>query len=128
MPDDSTIEEAGEESGGNSGSLFSPEGIMMLLISGFLDLVGLVLLCFALDDFGVTDILGYASVGLWMLIRSIMAGEITKPQKKTANVEKLVKWTKRFKIFAPIAELIPYLGALPWWTIAVYMELKYGEK
>jgi hypothetical protein len=37
------------------------------------------------------------------------------------------KWAKRMKWLRPIlifAEFIPYVGALPYWTICVFAELK----
>lgn len=56
----------------------SPKGVteaftvfpVMLIIALILDIVGIVLVCFGLDDFFITDIIGFLTVGAWVLLRS----------------------------------------------------------
>jgi|SRR3989338_4504600 len=50
--------------------LTSPEAILMLPIAIILDLAGLLLFFFLLDDFGILDVLGMATIGSWILMRS----------------------------------------------------------
>lgn len=111
---------------GNTGNLFSPEAVIMLPLAIFLDLIGLILICFGLDDFFITDIFGILVIGGWMLARS---QTITVSGKAKQRVEKGLKKLLRGKggkgrLLRPIiGELIPYVGALPCWTLAVYYEL-----
>lgn len=106
---------------GNIGNLFSPEAVIMLPLAIFIDLIGISLLILALDDFFVTDIIGFIIFSSWIFFRSG-----TKTQKK--QQQKLTKKPSSGpgrKIFGTlIKEAIPYLGAFPWWTITVWKELK----
>jgi len=109
---------------GNIGNLFSPEGVIMLPLAVLLDLIGVILICLGLDDFFITDIVGILLIGGWMFLRSqtIVVPERAK-QKVEKGLKKLFrgKWSK---FLTPIiGELIPYVGALPCWTLAVYYEL-----
>jgi len=64
-------------------------------------------------------------IGLWMITK----GNLSLPQKKAGGI-KITKWAKRLKWIRPVAmiiEAIPFLGALPLWTIAVYLEIKHGK-
>lgn len=100
------------------GSLFSPEALVMFFFAGMLDLIGLILLLFALDDFWITDIIGLIFLGGWMFLRS---GTITatKGAKKAGT-----KFLKRIG-FSFLGEIIPFFGGIaPCWTLAVYFELR----
>ena len=109
---------------GNIGNLFSPEAVIMLPLAILFDLIGIILVLFGLDDFGITDIFGIILLGGWMYSRS---QAVTLPPGAKAKAEKgLAKlfrgpW-KRF-LTPIIGEVIPYIGVLPFWTFAVYYEL-----
>ena len=105
---------------GPSTSLFGPEAIIMLPFAMMLDLIGFVLICFLLDDFGLLDIIGTVFIGGWMLMR--FGGWSGKPGKKGKKMGR--KIMKRLGITLGI-ELMPWLGGLiPGWTLAVFFELK----
>ena len=116
-------------------AFFSPEALIMLPLAIVLDLVGIILVCFAFDDFFITDIIGFATIGAWGFFRSQIKGkpsetpsigelkqsrETIKEVKQTKKAGKAAKWGKRLKFL----EFIPYVGALPFWTVSVYFELK----
>ena len=119
-------EESSEEIGGltGTGNLFSPEGVIMMTVAVILDLVGIILLLFALDDFFITDIIGIIFISGWMYLRSSTMAVPEKMQERTQKgLAKLFrgKWKK---FLTPIiGEVIPYVGALPCWTLAVYYEI-----
>ncbi len=130
----------------------SPEGLIILPIAIVIDLIGIVLVCFLLDDFEITDIIGWIFIGGWSLIRSqvVPTAEISMPsmeekrglakefqstQKTAAEAEKIAKETQQARKMANAAkwakrikwlEFIPYVGALPLWTVSVYMTIKYS--
>lgn len=112
--DEDESDEEGELDQGPTGSFISPEAVLMLPLAIGLDLAGLVLLVFGLDDFGVTDIIGLAMISGWAFFRHGTAKRIKRKRK-------IYKNAKRIMI---IGELIPYLGAIPGWTLFVYFELK----
>lgn len=120
-PEEETPE---EPTGGGMGALFSPEGVVMMTVAVILDLVGIILLLFALDDFFITDIVGILFITPWMFLRSSTVATPEKMQKKTQKgISKLFrgKWKK---FLTPIiGEVIPYVGAFPCWTLAVYYEI-----
>ena len=123
----------------------------MLFLAGLLDLIGG--LCLIADlAFGIgeifsfiPDMIGIVFFGLWVLMRSQMKttvegakeemGKIAKQkmehrQKIKKGVKTLKKNVKKASIkglrvgLASLGELIPILGALPFWTIFVISELK----
>lgn len=105
-------------------AFFSPEGVVMLSLAGLLDLIGIILLCFALDDFWVTDVLGLLFIGLWIYFRS---QTIKAPHRTAQKLTKAAKTAQRLRWLRPLlvlGEFIPYLGAAPCWTLLVYFELK----
>ena len=113
-----------KEEGAGQGTLFGPEAVLMLFIAGILDVIGIILVFFFLDDFGVTDIMGIVTISVWILFRS-QGIELTKGAGKT--VAKVGKWGKRLKWLRPlciIGEVIPYVGAAPLWLLLVYAELQ----
>ncbi|HEY4475908.1 MAG TPA: hypothetical protein VI954_00100, partial [Candidatus Paceibacterota bacterium] len=71
-----TIDEGGLPAQAGGSNLMSPEGFMLMLIAGTIDSIGIILLFFGLDDFGVTDFAAYSTIGLWMIIRG---GGFKKP-------------------------------------------------
>jgi hypothetical protein len=141
MADDVTPQEKAIE---EAGIYLSPEAIVMFPLAILLDLIGIILVIFSLDDFFITDIIGFAFIGSWGYFRSQIREkettiqtapaeerrelskkikEVRKPQKEVKVAKKgakVAKWGRRLKWL----ELIPYLGWLPFWTVSVYFELK----
>ncbi len=125
-------ESLGEELPGDveiskTGSLSSPEGIMMMFAAGILDLAGLFLLCFGLDDFGIIDIAGIFLIGGWMYSRSGTISMPERAQKRARGwLRKLFRGKGKWKRYLTpfIGEIVPYLGGIAFcWTLAVYYEL-----
>jgi len=48
--------------------------------------------------------------------------KVSQTTKKAQKATKAAKWAKRLKWF----EFIPYVGALPLWSVSVYMTIKYS--
>jgi hypothetical protein len=128
---------------------FSPEGLIILPFAVFIDLIGIVLVCFGLDDFWITDIIAWIFLGSWSFLRSQITpssgaepmdisqirkgkGDLQKQLQETKKISeetkkaqkgaKAAKWGKRIKWL----EFIPYVGALPLWSVSVYMTIKYS--
>lgn len=98
----------------NDGGITSPEGVLMLCVAGILDSIGLIILCFGLDDVGILDITGLCIITSWLFMRT---GRISV----TKDSQKILK-----KIgLTTIIEIIPWLGGLaPSWTILVWKEMR----
>ncbi|MBL7142394.1 MAG: hypothetical protein ISS83_01945 [Candidatus Pacebacteria bacterium] len=128
---------------------FSPEGLIILPFAVLIDLIGIILVCFGLDDFWITDIIAWMFLGGWSFLRSQIipaqgaepidisqirkgktdfkkqlqeARRISKETKTAQKGAKAAKWGKRIKWL----EFIPYVGALPLWSVSVYMTIKYS--
>lgn len=100
-----------------------------------LDIIGVILICFGLDDLGILDTIGIAVFGLWIFWRSGGKRDLSdrKPvstKVKSAQIKKqgsallkrLGKVGLRVGITA-IFEFIPYVGAILFgWTILVIIE------
>lgn len=123
----------------------------MLALAGILDIIGIIcLILWLVAGIGgvlsyIPDIIGIFFFGFWIFIRSQeektyketrkeVAGEVAEHKRKIQAAKKAFKKgakraSKRgFKfLFAMVGELVPLLGALPFWTIFVLLELK-GEK
>ncbi|MBP6914215.1 hypothetical protein KBB74_01845 [Candidatus Parcubacteria bacterium] len=96
------------------GIRIDPETILMLPFALIIDLISIVLLFFGLDDFGVTDTVAMFTLGLWLKFRKGLDIKISKKDSK-----------KILRFFgSTIAEYIPYLGAIPFWTGMVLLTLK----
>jgi len=118
------LEESGEEkiSETKMGDFLSPIAFIMFLAAGLIDLIGFVILCFGLDDFGIMDLIGLIFVGSLMYIHSQTITATSGTQKTVKKFEK--KILKRLGL-SFLGELIPYFGNLaPCWTLAVYFQLK----
>ncbi|MCK4473976.1 hypothetical protein KAU40_01795 [Candidatus Parcubacteria bacterium] len=106
--------------------LLSTEGIAILPIAIILDITGMILLCVGLDDFFLTDIIGIIFIGGWLWLRT---GKITETPKRKRGLFKMDFLRKLFRgkykrFLTPfIGEVIFYLGAFPFWSLAVYFEL-----
>lgn len=132
-----------------AGNFLSPEAVIIIPVALTLDAIGIILVIFLLDDFFITDIIGFATIGVWSWFRSQIKGdesaiempdrkerkkqaqqtqqtpketEVTKTTKagKTAKTTRSAKWAKWIRFL----EFVPYLGVLPFWTISVFFELK----
>lgn len=106
--------ETQEEQGGGFGPILTPEGIMMLLIAGILDIISVIPFVNI-----ITDIVGMCVVGLWLIVRG------RRPQRVGRGgrpVTRSFKWLGRFGTF--FLEFIPGFSILPLWTLLVYGELK----
>lgn len=100
--------------GGGFGPILTPEGIIMLLIAGIIDIISVIPFVNM-----VTDIIGMCVVGLWLIVRG------RRPQRVGRSGRPIVrsfKWLGRIGTF--IGEFIPAVSALPLWTLLVYSELK----
>ena len=111
----------------SSVALASPEGVLMLMIAVFLDLLGAIIaiiaIIVALFTLGVggfielisfiPDVLGLLTIGVWAFIRT---GKIPFTQK-------LARFAKR-PLLIIIGESIPFVGALPLWSLYVFFKLK----
>lgn len=99
---------------------FTPE-FLILFLAFLIDLAGVVIILFGADDLGMLDTVGICSIGLWQIFKT---GKITAPSvKKGSFLRKMFtgKWSRFFVTWG--GELIPYVGALPFWTLAVYFQL-----
>jgi hypothetical protein len=129
--------------------LIFPAALIWALL---LDLIGVVLACFLLDDFFILDAIGLLTIGLWILLRS---GQLNRPERKkpdegktaqkglSTTVKEEEKVTLKAgtksgrragaKVFTRVAirlgivtvlELIPYIDAVLFgWTLLVLWEL-----
>lgn len=106
---------------------FTPEAFFMLPLALFLDVFGIILFCFGLDDFGMTDVIGITTINFWLILRN------KKPKNDLGRKGALDSVRKVFtgkytKIAVPMfGELIPYLGVLPFWTLSVLFNLTDTE-
>ena len=57
----------------SEGNLTSPEGILMLCVAAILDGLGFIIFIlgtwFAIDDYGILDIIGAIIIGGWLYMR-----------------------------------------------------------
>jgi hypothetical protein len=103
---------------------FTPETFFMLPFALGLDMIGIILVCFGLDDFGTTDIIGIGFINIWLILRGRRVLHKQGRKGAISNI-KNVFTGKTSKFFAaPFLELIPYLGCLPFWTISVLLNLE----
>ena len=106
----------------STGNLTGPEAVAMFAIAVLLDLVGLVLLCFALDDFWITDAIGAVLIGGWMFFRM---GRVITTKRAGKVVKKSGKKILKRLGLSFFVEIVPWVGGIaPCWTLAVYFELK----
>lgn len=79
------------------------EMIILLLYIGFTDLVGLIIVCFALDDVGIIDAFTFPVTQVYFRMKGV-----------NANLD----------LIGNAAEVVPYIGALPLRTIACWLTMK----
>ncbi len=115
------------KSSGGLSNLMGPEGIIMMGVAITLDVAGIAITCFGLDDLGILDIFGMIIICGWMLFRGQGKLHITTTKGTQQQAENFIKKLfrgKTSKFVTPIVgELIPYVGALPCWTLAVFFEV-----
>ncbi|MFA4843249.1 MAG: hypothetical protein WC658_05410, partial [Candidatus Omnitrophota bacterium] len=115
-----------------------------------IDITGIVLVCVALDDFFITDIIAGGYLFVWKKIcypeeqtavgvqdiqgmgqqrrATIQKVEGTVQQSTQKAATELVKGAKKVKWITPVltvCEIIPYIGALPLWT---FMAIRIVKK
>jgi len=96
------------------GIRIDPETILMLPFALIIDAISIVLLFFGLDDLGITDTIAMLTLGMWLQFRKGLDIKISKKDSKRIM---------RFLV-SVIGEYIPYLGALPFWTVMVLLTLR----
>jgi hypothetical protein len=103
---------------------FTVETVFILGLAIIFDLIGIVLICFGLDDFEVLDAVGVLIFDTWAIHKSLdpISGKRRGGSKKKSKARNIMKRM----LGASIAEAIPYLGAFPFWSYNTYMILK-GE-
>ena len=122
------------------GALMGPEGIIMIpmaisfdiigIASGFIPYIGWII------GFGIA-FLGFAFFNSWIWFRSIMVTEREAALRKkavkgirmikTLRRYKVYQWVKWLRFIGPLAEAIPYLNWIPFWTILVCLEMMYSQ-
>jgi len=103
-------------------SIFSPINLVGLLVAIFLDLFGVLCLLFnyifgtligeALSAIG--DLIGAFFFAIWCSVKS---GDVAS-LKSVKNKKRVIKFLLTF-----FGEAIPFIGALPFWTIFVLSEI-----
>lgn len=112
-----------------AGIFLSPEGFIMMSTAMVVDILELFI---PFEPFDPVDIFALVFFGAWMVFRAMLKGEkpeVRVSKKAAAAVQKATKWAKRLKWLRPllfILEMIPLVGAAPFWVVAVYLELKHG--
>lgn len=112
-----------------AGIFLSPEGFIMMSTAMVVDILELFIPFEPIDP---VDIFALVFFGAWMVFRAMLKGrkpEVRVSKKAMATVQKAAKWAKRLKWLRPllfILEMIPLVGAAPFWVVAVYLELKHG--
>ncbi len=127
MATEEEIEETQIQTGGGLSNLGSPEGFIMMGVAITLDATGLVINLCGLDDCGILDIVGIVIICGWMLFKGQGKLHVTASkggqQQMQSFIQKLFRG-KTSKFLTPIiGEIIPYVGALPCWTLAVFFEV-----
>jgi len=100
---------------------FNVETIFILGAAIVFDLIGIALICFGLDDLGILDTVGVLIFDSWAIHKSLSP---PSGKRRRRGKNKKVKNILKRMIGSSIAEAIPYLGALPFWSYNIYMILK----
>jgi hypothetical protein len=101
---------------------FNIETIFILGSAIAFDLIGIALICFGLDDLGILDTVGVLIFDSWAIHKSLSPPSGRRGRRRGKN--KKVKNILKRMLGSSIAEAIPYLGALPFWSYNIYMILK----
>ncbi|MBU0476628.1 hypothetical protein KKB68_01290, partial [Patescibacteria group bacterium] len=99
---------------------------LMIFLAISLDIFGLVEIIPVIGNIlsYIPDILGLLIIGGWQFHRS---QTISAPGQAGARIGQVTQKLKKNKWLKPlliISEFIPFVGALPCWTLAVWFELK----
>ena len=101
------------------GSIFSPEGVMMLSMAVIIDVID-----FCIASLFLMDIIAILTIGAWTYFHSqrvsATRGAVTRLGKAVQGAKK-AKWLRPLLV---VIEFIPIVGMLPCWTLIVYYELK----
>ncbi len=100
------------------GLKISPETIIVLTFALIVDGSGIALVLVGADDFGITDTIGLVFLGTWLKLRKGLSVKIDRKDFKRG-----IKF-----LGSALCEYIPYLGALPFWTITVLSTLKESNE
>lgn len=103
---------------------FTPEAFFMLPVALFLDLCGLIIVIFALDDLGLLDVAGIVIFFPWLILRGERPPSLSG-RKSFGKIKKLFKG-KYLKFLIPfIGEVTPWLGGIGFfWTFTVLANLE----
>jgi len=101
---------------------FTIETIFILGLAIIFDLAGIVLICFGLDDFEILDTVGVLIFDTWAMHKSL--GPISGKRKGVSGKKSKARNIMKRMLGTTVAEAIPYLGALPFWSYNIYMILK----
>ena len=110
---------------------FSPMGTLLMMTAIILDVFGLF--CLIIDIIGdveigetlswISDILGLIFIGGVSFVRARRAAfGVTKKEARKIISKRTGKFLLTF-----FGEILPIIGAFPFWTIYVYSELKSTE-
>ncbi|MFZ3054806.1 MAG: hypothetical protein WA091_02405 [Minisyncoccales bacterium] len=102
---------------------FTPEAFFMLPLAIGLDIIGVILFCYLVDDFGITDMIGIATINVWLILRNKKPRNESGRKGVMENIKKSFTGKQTKFIVPVIGELIPYLGVLPFWTLSVLFNL-----
>lgn len=114
------------QSDSDGGGITSPEGVLMLFVALFFDIIGIVLnICFDLN--AISDAFAIVIIGIWFLSRT---GDIKssfskgKGGEQNMELEDMIgKVLKKFGI-TYLIKIIPFVGSfLSLWTYRVWKEL-----
>jgi len=94
----------------SSGSIASPEGILMLCVAGIIDIISFIPVINV-----ISGVLGFIVIGGWLIIM--------RPGQLAKNAVKRIA----FRIIVVcFMEFVPVLSVAPTWTWFVYKTLKEG--
>lgn len=106
----------------------TPETLIMLPMAFFLDLCGLGIVIFGLDDLGLIDLAGIFIFFPWLLIRGERLPSLAGTKSGARIKEFLTKLfkNKHLKFLTPlIGEVTPWVGGLGFfWTLSVLFNLE----
>jgi hypothetical protein len=103
----------------------TPATIFMLPLAVGLDVAGILLLCFGLDDFGITDAIGIVFIDTWLFFQG--SRTVKGNRGLSGFFQKAFKGNVAKYVTPTTLEMIPYVGALPMWTISILYNLSQDQ-
>lgn len=79
------------------------EALLILLYIGFTDLIGIILVVFGVDDFLIIDFLTFPVTQFYFRLKGVRAS---------------------YDLWMNVAEVVPYIGALPLRTIGAFLTIR----